>query len=59
MKHLKQLFENEDNSLEKLVENILESCKLDVHDIKEADPDFVGYISDMIQKWHNEQNNKL
>jgi len=37
--------------VEKLVERILDACKLDVDAIKESDPEFIGYIGDMIQEW--------
>jgi hypothetical protein len=44
------------NSLRNLVEDIIESCKLDVDAIKENDPDFVPYIMNMIENWV--KNNK-
>jgi hypothetical protein len=44
----------ETNSLTQLVRNILDDCKLDVDAIEECDPDFIGYISDRILQWHNE-----
>jgi len=41
-------------SLEQLVKRILESCRLDVEAIEKSDPEFIGYISDQISRWHNE-----
>ena len=40
------------DSLEELVKNILNDCKLSVDAIQGDDPDFIGYLSDMIFKWH-------
>ncbi len=48
--------ENENNDLNKLIREILDDCKLDVDAIEESDPEFIGYISDKILKWH--KNNK-
>jgi len=42
--------------IESLVERVLDACKLDVDGIKESDPEFIGYIGDMIQEWYKNQN---
>ncbi len=48
--------ENEiDPSLKELVERILDAAKLDVDAIKESDPDFIGYIGNMIKKWSSKR----
>ena len=54
MKHLRKFNESNINTSEKLVEDILDACKLDVDGIREDDPDFIPYIADMINKWHEE-----
>ncbi len=60
-KHIKKFNEHQEipneNSLEKLVESILDDCKLDVNDIKESDPEFIGHLSEQILKWHNDNSN--
>jgi hypothetical protein len=43
--------------VENLVERILDACKLDVDAIKESDPEFIGYIGDMIQEWTESHEN--
>ena len=42
-----------DDSLNQLVKEILDAAKLDVDAIEESDPDFIPYIADMIQMWHD------
>jgi hypothetical protein len=42
--------------VEKLVEEILDACKLDVDSIKESDPEFIEYIGNMIKEWSNKNN---
>ena len=42
-----------DANLIKLVETILDDCKLDVDAIKESDPEFIEYIAQKIFEWHN------
>ena len=57
MKNFDQYFINEDNdfdekdSLTKLVENILDACKMDIDEVEESDPDFIPYIANMIRVW--------
>ena len=43
-----------DPSLRQLVEKILDAAKLDVDAIEESDPEFIPYIANMIEMWHNQ-----
>lgn len=58
MQHLKKFNESSSNdeSLKKLVRQILDACKIDVDLVEESDPEFIGYISSMIKDWKENEN---
>jgi len=47
-------YTSNDESLNQLVKEILDAAKLDVDAIVEDDPEFISYIGNMIQIWHNQ-----